>query len=222
MRRANSAILSAMCGLVLSAGVVQPAGAGPIFLSDFLGGASGTAVETSNAPYTTVITPASSGGFGVDTLGAFSSGQLIAFEDTDPFDKGIGAHPDSIIDFHLDEFRSSIGSFGQFEAVIGIDPAFGGLHGARFIVAVESSNVFDEVFRLDILFTDSGSTPITIALPTSATTLRLETHLGDSAGGGNHAAWADAKLTVPEPGAFLLVMSGAVLVLLRRRNTNHV
>lgn len=213
MRWANSNILSALSGFVLAAVAVQPAAAGPIFLSDFLGGASGTAVETSNAPFTNVITPAGSGGFGVDTLGAFSSGQLIAFDDTDPFQKGIGAHPDSIIEFNLDEFRS-ITSFGQFEAVIGIDPAFGGLNGARFIVSVDDT----EVFQLDIPFTDSGSTAITIALSAGASTLRLETQT-IGVGGGNHAAWADARLVVPEPGTLLLLMTGAVLTL-RRRTAN--
>ncbi len=213
VRRATSKILSAVSALILSAVLVQPADAGPIFLSDFLGGDSGTAISTSNAPFTTVITPAGSGGFGVDTLGAFSLGERIGFTNMELFDKGIGAHPVSSIEFHLDAFRP-IGSFGQFEAVIGISPAFGGQNGARFIVAVDGT----QVFQLDILSIDSGGTPITIPIPFDATTLRLETQrITDD--GGNHAAWADAKLTVPEPGTSPVLMTGGILML-RRRTTN--
>ena len=213
VRRATSKIFSAVSALILSAAVVQPADAGPIFLSDFLGGASGTAVVASNPPYTTVITPAASGGFGIDTLGGFSSGQLIDFIGSDPYDKGIGAHPISSIEFNLTELRS-IAPFAQFEAVIGISPAFGGQNGARFIVAVDGT----QVFQLDVLSIDWGGTPITIPIPIDATTLRLETQRITDAG-GNHAAWADAKLAVPEPGTSLLLMTGVILML-RRRTTN--
>lgn len=213
MRRVASKIFSAVSALILSAALAQPADAGPIFLSDFLGGDSGTAISTSNAPFMTVITPAASGGFGIDTLGGFSSGQLIDFLGSDPFDKGIGAHPVSSIEFHLDAFRP-IGSFGQFEAVIGISPDFLGANGARFIVAIDDI----EVFQVDVQSTQSGGTPITIPIPFDATTLRLET-LRITDDGGNHAAWADAKLTVPEPGTSLVLMTGVILML-RRRTTN--
>lgn len=60
---------------------------GGIILSDYLGGASGTAVTTSNAPFTSIVTDAEFGGFGVNTAGAFSGGQLIDFTDTTPFAK---------------------------------------------------------------------------------------------------------------------------------------
>ena len=213
MRRATSKIFSVVSGLFVSAVAVQPADAGPIFLSDFLGGASGSAVVASNPPYTTVITPAASGGFGVDTLGAFSLGERIGFTNMELFDKGIGAHPASSIEFNLDELRL-IAPFAQFEAVIGISPAFEGQNGARFIVAVDGT----QVFQLDVLSIDWGGTPITIPIPFDATTLRLETQRITDAG-GNHAAWADAKLAVPEPGTSLLLMTGVILML-RRRTTN--
>ncbi len=213
MRRATSKILSAVSALILSAVVVEPADAGPIFLSDFPGGDSGTAVVASNPPYTTVITPAASGGFGVDTLGAYSSGERIGFINMELFDKGIGAHPVSSIELNLEELRP-IAPFVQFEAVIGIGPTFGRQNGARFIVAIDDT----QVLEFDVSSIDSGGTPITIPIPIDATTLRLET-LRITDAGGNHAAWADAKLAVPESGTSPVLMTGGILML-RRRTTN--
>ena len=132
MKRATSNAIFAVGGVVLSVASVSPTEAGTIFLGDYLGGSSGSAVTTSNSPYTSVLVPAGSGGFGVDTAGAFAGGALIEFEDAGPFTKGIGAHPDSVSDFNLDPFRD-LDRFHQFQAVIGIDPILGGSEGARFL-----------------------------------------------------------------------------------------
>lgn len=211
VNHATSRTALLLSGFVLCAVTAIPANAGPIFLSDYLGGATGTTVETSNTPFTTVIIPASSGGFGVNTLGGFSSGELIAFSDSGFFDKGIGAHPVSSIEFNLAELRN-IDSFLQFEAVIGIGPAFGGQNGAQFIIAVDGA----EMLRLGVPSIDTSGTAILVPVPIDATTLTLST-LEFGSGGGNHAAWADAKLTVPEPCTALLIVSGAVSLTARRR-----
>ncbi len=199
--------------------LASPSQAAEIFLSDFMGIASGESTDESFAPFMTVNTNLR-GGFGADVPGPFASNQ-IQFTDTGPFAKGIGAHPANEITFHLDEFRALVGSFQSFSTVVGIDvPSAGGSNGAGALFEV----FFDGnlVASHDIINKLSPSIAISLDL-TGVSDLKLKT----SAPRGlftNHAAWADAKLTeftavsaVPEPNTLWLV-SFSLVFLLRKKN----
>ncbi len=192
----------------------------PTYLSDFLGVAPGTATSASNAPYTQVV--ASSYGFGADSPGNFDADQ-IDFVDTDPFAKGIGAHPPSegetLIEFNLQALRADGFVFNTFLTQVGIDQPSGGNSGARFNVYLDGLLVS----FTDIANVNTASVALAIALG-DADILGLGTQrLGIF--NGNHAGWGDARLeqlnAVPLPGAVWLLASAVVAVgtIGRRRNS---
>lgn len=197
-------LMVVLCTLCLASGA-----SADLYLSEYMGGASGSAVTESFAPYMTVVTRAEYGGFGVDTAGAFTAPEPIEFVDVGPFGRGIGAHPMSQIDFHLNAFRA-IEDFDTIFAIAGIDVT--GTFGARFTVLLDG----DPAGTFDVTSVTAPSVPLAIPVG-AAETLSLITEY--SAGVfGNHAAWADARLAVvPEPHTgCLLLLLGAAGMLKRR------
>jgi len=199
--------------LLLGIFCVQPVAiAAPLYLSDYLGVASGSTTNSDNTPWTTINEP-SDWEFGADTAGNWTGGAKISLNDRGTFAKGLGAHPTSSITFHLDQLPG-FGSFGRFEAFIGIDPIGGGFGGASFSVLLDGTNVFQGTVN------GVNDTSIAVSIDiSSATDLTLETaYAGHTT--GNHAVWADARLTsVPLPGALWLFMPGMVgLAIIARRS----
>lgn len=194
------ALLYVVALALMSAGQVEAA---PLYLSDYLGVASGGSTFISNLPYMTVVTVSLSWAIGADVPGNFASNK-IQFSDTGPFDKGIGAHRPTHIDFDLDELRS-VATFNTFHAVAGIDQPSGGNHGAGFRVLLDDV----EVFNANILTVNDGSIPITFDV-TGVSKLSLITE-SVTTSGSNHSAWGDAQLNsqaVPEPSTLLLLSTG--------------
>ncbi len=199
--------------LILCTLASSPAYAEDIILSEFLGGASGTAVTTPNPPFTNIVDLPDPDGFGVDTAGGFAGGQLIEFPDSGPFDNGIGAHPTSRIDFNLDEFRT-LETFNTFTSIIGIDEVATSsqTQGVTFNVLLDEILVLTE----DIPTSTSGSLSISIPIDNQST-LTLDTQYFGFPN-GNHGAWADAKLvnvespeSIPES-SFLFGLLGLGIV----------
>ena len=201
--------------LVLLTMVSFPSQATLIQLSEFMGVPSGSTTTASNAPYTAVIIPAEFGGFGVDIAGEFSPSP-IQFSDTGPFERGIGAHPNSHIDFNLDAFRA-LGSFDTFMTTVGIDIAGGGdFEGLTFDVLGDGT-LLASVIVQNI---SAGSTAFSVNVA-GVTTLSLITQYAPFEPQTNWGAWADAKLnlqTVPEPTTLSLLSVGLIgFGLMRRR-----
>ena len=178
----------------------------PLYLSDYLGVASGSYTTTSYSPYTTVNQQCY--GFGADRIGSWSSSK-ISFQDRGIFNKGIGAHSASSIVFYLNPLRN-IQSFTTFETIVGIDVSGG--YGTRFKVYV------DAVLVENVVVASVSSASIYLSVDvTNATTLSLINE-DYGARGGNHSAWADAKLTgsVPEPANFLMALGTILFLLLKK------
>ena len=110
--------IQAFLALVLLGSTFLNFGSAEIVLSHYLGAPSGTSTGTSNPPYTNIVS-VSAFDFGVDVPGNFAF-NLIEFIDDGPFENGIGAHSDSVIEFSLDELRE-IETFTTFTATLGID-----------------------------------------------------------------------------------------------------
>lgn len=168
----------------------------PLYLSDYLGVASGSYTTVSYSPYMTINQQCYA--FGADRPGNYSTNK-ISFQDRGIFNKGIGAHSASSILFYLNPLRA-IQSFSTFETIVGIDVSGG--YGTRFKIYL------DGVLVENVVVSSVSAPSIYISVDvTNATTLSL---VNEDYGprGGNHSAWADAKLTgsVPEPANFLLAL----------------
>lgn len=173
--------------LISTTTLAAAAVAGDIQLSEFLGGASGGAVNASNPPFMTIVNNADFGGFGVDSAGGFSS-DPIEYMDAGPFLRGIGAHPSSEIDFHLAAF-ATFPTFDLFTARVGITTTPTANQGATFRVEVDGV----ELLNTSVAGVDAASQLVCVRIEPIDETLTLITS-ADSVN-GNHAAWADARLT---------------------------
>lgn len=141
-------------------------------------------------PYATIVTLAEYGGFGIDVPGDFSSNK-IQFKDAGPFENGIGAHPNSRIDFHLDVFRK-LETFHTFKARVGIDdPSVpeDNLQGVRFKILLDNTPVHPPIKVSNVA---AGSIPIEINVEQASTLSLITEYLGGI--NHNHGAWADAQL----------------------------
>lgn len=193
--------------MLLAAAPLPSAVAAPIYLSDYLGVASGEVTSSSFAPYMTVVQAPTPYQFGADRPGNFAT-NLVSFSDAGPFDHAIGAHPNVSapevrLDFDLDAFRADGHVFDFFHSVVGIDAPSGGELGAVFNVYL------DGALAETATVAGVGSSSIALVVPLgTASILGLETlRFGGSR--GNHAAWADAQLNaIPLPGAGWLMLAG--------------
>lgn len=216
--------------MVLGLCINITAAAAQVYLSDYLGVASGETAYSGNGVHSTASSAGS--GFGADVAGYWVSDpdDTISFSNNGvitEYEKGIGANPprsgEKRIDFNLDAFRNDGFEFNLFHAVVGIDYFSGGQYGsltngAEFKVYVDDvlvasqavNGVNDGSFDINVLLTEDNHT---LSLATSTLIFHY-----------NHAAWGDAQLTgsaISEPSAlFLMGIALLGLVSYRRVQKN--
>lgn len=166
-----------------------------VYLSDYLGPASGSAAVAANPPYTTIPTAALPYGFGVDCPGTFASSK-ISFMDAGQFDKGIGQHPfetgEKRIDFSLAAIRVHTSrDVAVFSARVGVDLTTSITNnGGVFRVLVDGV----EKASQSIGGRNSPSIPMAVSIVGASTLSLITTRTG--AFNSNHLCWADAAVTL--------------------------
>jgi len=162
------------------------------FLSDYLGVPSGSAAYLPNPPFVTTLTHPG-WGIGADTAGAWAGANEIHLHDVGFYGKGIGSHPPSTVTFDLAAIAGTLPFVPQkFYAEIGIDPSGGGADGAVFEVYLDGVLVTSQTIQ------DVNSPFMVVDVPLAgATTLTLTTSVY-GAFWGNHAVWADARLSATD------------------------
>ena len=196
-----------------------------LYLSDLLEAERGESTPDDNLPRDTVFYvdfgTGAEGGFGRDVAGFFAdeSGVPqgwepvdppgIKFHDSERYEQGIGAHPDSRIDFKLEAIRAQFGGVNEFSSVVGIDELTRtGGSGEVFDAFGATFDVYlDDVMVGSYSVADGQSAPslrVSVPLSVDDRVLSLRTQFFDLAEiNTNHAAWAAAHLTLVPPAPLL-------------------
>ena len=198
--------------------------ANPIYLSDYLGVASGNTTFSGDGIYSTVQT-ASPWGFGGDIAGSWvSAGDAISLNYggvSTEFVKGVGAHPtfsgEARIDFQLNKFRNDGLSFNNFHAIVGIDEFSGGSAGS--LTNGATFNVYLDDFLVESIAV-SGTSAGAFLVDVNILDTNQVLSLGTSKLGlwsNNHAAWGDAQINitsteVSEPNTIWILTLGITVI----------
>ncbi|CCN73079.1 NPCBM/NEW2 domain-containing protein [Vibrio nigripulchritudo] len=105
--------------------------------------------------------------------------------DGQTFAKGLGVHAESVVTYQF-----SAGTYNQFSTVIGVDDEVGNRGSVIFKVEIDGT----QMFQSSTLTGGGSADQVTIAIPSTATSLTLKvTGAGDGIG-HDHADWAAARL----------------------------